>query len=91
MIRKYLANLKNTLTSLFAESKKKFYAEIARKSVDPNNRPKTYCSTMRSLLTEKKVPCIPSMFHQDEFMTEFKKKAELFNSVFANQCTLINK
>ena len=44
---------------------------------------------MESLLTGKKVPCIPPIFHDNKFITNFREKAELFNSFFANQCSLI--
>ena len=37
-----------------------------------------------------KVPIIPPVVHNNPFVTDFKKKAEFFNSYFANQCTLIN-
>ena len=30
------------------------------------------------------------MFYENRFATDFKKKAELFNSFFAKQCTVIN-
>ena len=38
----------------------------------------------------KKISCIPPLFENNECITDFKKKAELFNSFFANQCSLIN-
>ena len=41
-------------------------------------------------LLAKKIPCIPPLFENNEYITDFKKKAELFNSFFANQCSLIN-
>ena len=44
---------------------------------------------MKCFLTGKKVPCIPSVFHQNRFITDFKEKAELFNSSFANQCSSV--
>ena len=31
----------------------------------------------------------PPLFHGNEYVTDFKKKAELFNSFFAKQCSLI--
>ena len=31
------------------------------------------------------------MYHITELVTDFKKKAELFNSFFADQCSLISK
>ena len=45
---------------------------------------------MKSFLIGKKLPCIPPLFENNEYITDFKKKAELFNSFFANQCSLIN-
>ena len=33
---------------------------------------------------------IPSLYHKNEFVTNFKKKAELFNSFFADHCSLIS-
>ena len=44
---------------------------------------------MKCFLTGKKVPCIPSIFHQNRFITDFRGKAELFNSSFANQCSSV--
>ena len=30
------------------------------------------------------------MFHDNEFITDFKEKAELFNSFFSKQCSIID-
>ena len=38
----------------------------------------------------KKVPIIPSIFDGIKFITDFKVKSDLFNSYFANQCSIIN-
>ena len=40
-------------------------------------------------LTGKNFLCIPPIFHENRFITDFREKAELFNSFFANQCSLI--
>ena len=34
------------------------------------------------------MPLIPPWFHENKFVTDFKKKAELFNAFFAKQCSL---
>ena len=44
---------------------------------------------MKNPLTGEKVPCIPPIFHDSKSITDFRKKAELFNSFFANKCSLI--
>ena len=36
------------------------------------------------------IPCITPLFGNNEYITDFKKKAELFNSFVANQCSLNN-
>ena len=41
-------------------------------------------------LNNKKIPLIPPFFHENKFVTNFLKKAELFNSFFSKQRSLIN-
>ena len=48
---------------------------------------KAYWSLLRRLL---KIPLIPPIFHENKFVTDVKGKAELFNSHFATQCSLIS-
>ena len=42
------------------------------------------------MLNDKKVPYIAPIFHDNKFVTDFSKKADLFNSFFSKQCS-INK
>ena len=57
--------------------------------MDPSTSTQTYWSILKSFLNNKKIPCIPPLFHNNKFVSDFKSKVELFNSFFANQCTLI--
>ena len=41
-------------------------------------------------LNNKKIPLIPPFFDENKFVTNFLKKAELFNSFFSKQRSLIN-
>ena len=77
------------MNSLIETSKQEYFSKIAKKLSDPNTSSKTYWSILKSFLTGKKVPCIPLIFHDNKFITDFREKAELFNSFFANQCSLI--
>ena len=41
-------------------------------------------------LNNKKIPCISSPVHENKLVTDFREKAEIFNSFFAKQCSIIN-
>ena len=41
-------------------------------------------------MNNKKIPLIPPLFYENCFITNFKEKAELFNSFFADQCSLMS-
>ena len=51
---------------------------------------KVYWSILKTFLNVKKIPCIPPVFHNNKFVIDFKEKAELFNTFFAEQCSLPN-
>lgn len=40
-------------------------------------------------LFNKKIPCIPLIFHRNKFV-DFKQKADMFIHFLASQCTLVN-
>ena len=83
------SSLQKNLSCLIETSKQEYFSKIVKKLSDPNTSSKTYWSILKSLLTGKKVPCIPPIFHKHKFITDFREKAELFNSFFANKCSLI--
>ena len=41
------------------------------------------------MLNGKKVPCIPPIYDNNRYVTDFKEKCQLFNSYFSEQCTLL--
>ena len=53
------------------------------------HNPKCYWPTLRRFLNYKKIPSIPPLIHNNQFVVDFKEKSELFNPFSANQCTLI--
>ena len=44
---------------------------------------------LKILLNNKKILLTPPPFHENRFITDPKEKAELFNSFFSNQCSLL--
>ena len=58
--------------------------------MDSSTSPKTYWSVLKTFLINKKIPCIPPLFQNNKFNSNFRDKAELFNNGFVQQCALIN-
>ena len=61
-----------------------YFAKFVKNLSDPNISSKTYWSILKCFLTDKKVPSILPIFHENRFNNDFK--TELFHSFFANQC-----
>ena len=78
----------NELKSLIEANKEKYYSPISKRIINPLTSTKTYWSILKSFLNNKKIPCIPPLFHQNRYITKYKDKTELFNNFFANQCSL---
>ena len=81
--------IQNQLSSEIEKSKNSYYSRIARKLISPNTSPKAYWSILKRFMNNKKVPCIPPLFHENKFITDFKEKADVFNLFFSDQCSLI--
>ena len=64
--------------------KEKYYLRISKKLMDPANSPNAHWSILKTLLNNKKISCIPPLFHQGKYLTDFKKKAELFTPSLPN-------
>ena len=52
--------------------------------------PKAYWSVLNKFLNNKKIPNIRPLNVNGKIISNFYKKEELFNSLFAYQCTPIN-
>ena len=62
---------------------------ISKKLMDPTTSAKNYWSILKTSLNNEKISCIPPLFYQGKYVTIFKKKAELFNSFFPEQCSIV--
>ena len=82
--------LKNRLTNLQVRVKEKFYCKIASKLSDNQKNAKAYWSLIKMFLNNKEIPLVPPLYDDDCFTTDFKEKAELFNSYFFKQFSLIS-
>ena len=77
------------MSSLIETSKQEYPSKIAKQLSDSSISSKTYWSILKRFLNGENVPCIPPIFHENKFITHFREKGELFNSLVANQRSLI--
>ena len=82
---------KRTCKGVFAVIlRSSFIFEILPISLGPIQKSnKAYWALLKIFLNNRKMPVIPPLFHNDKFVTGFKEKADLFNSLFAKQYSLI--
>ena len=70
----------------------KNFIRLSAKLKDPSTARKTNWSILNKSLSNKKIPIIPFILVDGKVVSNFAKKAELFDSYFASQCTpVINK
>ena len=81
--------LQEKVNSVISVSKQNYYSRMSTKLTKFHKSLKAYSSLLKTFLNNKKLPLIPPLYHQGNFVTNFKIKAELFNSFFASQCSLI--
>ena len=88
-LRKNLSSLQQWLRDLIDDSKQKYFLGLKQKFSAIQKSTKTYWALLKLFLNNRKIPVIPPLLHSNKFVTDFEEKAELFNSFFAKQCSLI--
>ena len=68
-------------------AKETYLKSQGAKLADPSTGPKTYWKISNMFLNKCKVPRIPPLFENDNFISDCKEKTALFNDYFAKQCT----
>ena len=76
-------------TSLIIESKERFVTKMSAKLENPKTVSKTYWSIINKFSNNKKTPIMSLVLVNRELVSDFEKKADLFNNYFACQCTPI--
>ena len=71
------------------EAKRQYILKTTSKLEDAFSTPKTYWTIINHLLYNKKIPVIPPLLVDGNFVSDFNKKANLFNNFFASICTPI--
>ena len=78
--------ISNSLTETIRSSKEKFYCNLSTKLANPSTSSKAYWSILKTFVNGKKIPMILPLLFNDNFITNFLEKANLFNEFFRKQC-----
>ena len=69
------------------DSKQKYFLWLSQKLDTILESTKACWALLKIFLNNCKLPVIAALFHSKKFVTDFEKKAEVFNSIFAKQCS----
>ena len=76
--------LQKKLHVTIEESKDTYYSDLSTKLIKQKSNPKIYWSVLKRFLNNKKIPCVRSLFIENKLVTDFTKKADIFNSFLQN-------
>ena len=79
---------KTEINEIILNAKERYLQSQGARLADPSTGPKVYWKILNTFLNKCKVPRIPPLFTDNNFITDCKEKATLFNDYFAKQCTL---
>ena len=83
----YLESLITEINDLISHTKALYYEKLAKKLNNPLLQAKTYWRILKTFYNEKKIPIIPPLLINNNFVTDKQTKANIFNKLFAEQCT----
>ena len=82
-------NIRQEISDLINTSKTNYYNKLGAQLNNPQTSSKKYWSILKTFFNGKKVPIIPPLLVNNQLVTDFKAKANLFNEYFSKQCTII--
>ena len=85
-----LASITISSSDTIIKAKEKYISSLGDKLNDPKSGAKSYWSILKKFLQKKNIPLIPPILFNGTFITKIFEKTTLFNTFFADQCTLIN-
>ena len=77
----------NECKTIILAAKDEYIIQMCEKLNDPITAPKTYWTIINRFLDNKKIPAIPPLLGNGEIISNFSRKAPIFNEFFASQCT----
>jgi hypothetical protein len=88
--RERVKQFQKTTNEAILDAKSDYMNNLSKKLCDPTVGKKTFWSAFNRITNKKKITNIPPLFENNNYITNFKEKAVLFNSYFAAQCRPLN-
>ena len=79
--------ISNECTKIILEAKEECISQLIEKLIDLSTEPKTCWKVINRFVNNKQTPVIPPLLVNNKIISNFSKKAYLFNKLFASQCT----
>ena len=79
--------LRHSTNKLIKEAKLAYYTNLGNKLSDPQIGQKHFWTAYKKIANKKRNTNIPPIIDDGVFISNYRKKADLFNEYFANQCT----
>ena len=77
-------------SKLIEDAKRNYLLKAGNTLANPGTPNRTYWSLINTVLNKAKIPIIPPLLENGQFVTDFTEKAQLFNDYFILQCTTID-
>ena len=77
------------ISNLIETSRSSYFKNLSMRLNDPATSSKSYWSILKRFLNKVKIPEIPPLLVNGIFETNFENKAGIFNTYFANQCSIL--
>ena len=78
-LKLHLCYLQDLLNTKMEEIKIKYFKNIFHKLSNKNDNPKKYWSLLKAVLNGKNIAYIAPIYHIDLFVSDIKKKCDLYN------------
>ena len=85
-----LQNITKLSSDAITKAKNKYLSTLGNKLNNPQTGSKSYWSILNKFLQNRKIPLIPPILSNGTFITNVHEKINLFNTFFADQCTILN-
>ena len=85
----YMRVVRNKTTHLIDRAKGHYFEKLGKKLSDPSTGTKSYWTTLKNILNKKKNSVIPPLLENGVFITNFQAKADIFNELFVEECSII--